>query len=53
LTAACFISTFSVKESIYTKEGIKDVMAHWYVKMKETTAAQRPPDVRILKYLLV
>jgi hypothetical protein len=28
-------------------------MAHLYFKMKETTAAQQPPDVRILKYLLV
>ena len=28
-------------------------MAHLYFKMKETTAAQQPLDVRILKYLLV
>lgn len=32
---------------------IKDVMAHLYFKMKETSARQQPPDVRILKHLLV
>jgi len=40
------------KESQYTKDEIKDVMAHLYFKMKETMAAQQPVDVRILKYLL-
>ena len=42
-----------MKESQYTADEIKDVMAHLYFKMKETTARQQPPDVRILKHLLV
>eukprot|EP00854_Cymbomonas_tetramitiformis_P003652 gene3652-4587_t len=42
----------SVKESEYTSDEIKDVMAHLYFKMKETTAQQQPAEVRILKYLL-
>ena len=49
----CLFHFNSVKESIYTKDEIKDVMAHLNFKMKETTAAQQPLDVRILKYLLV
>ncbi|CAL54468.1 Folate receptor-like [Ostreococcus tauri] len=42
----------SVKESQYTKDEIKDVMAHLYFKMKDTTARQQPKEVRILKYIL-
>ena len=42
----------SVKESPYTSEEVKDVMAHLYFKMKDTTARQQPKEVRILKYIL-
>eukprot|EP00238_Polyblepharides_amylifera_P001117 CAMPEP_0196573472 /NCGR_PEP_ID=MMETSP1081-20130531/3373_1 /TAXON_ID=36882 /ORGANISM="Pyramimonas amylifera, Strain CCMP720" /LENGTH=406 /DNA_ID=CAMNT_0041891201 /DNA_START=32 /DNA_END=1252 /DNA_ORIENTATION=+ len=42
----------SVKESAFTQEEVKDVMAHLYFKMKETTGRQQPVDVRILKHLL-
>jgi len=42
----------SVKESPYVEEEVKDVMAHLYFKMKETSGRQQPPEVRILKYIL-
>ena len=42
----------SVKESPYTSEEVKDVMAHLYFKMKDTTSRQQPKEVRILKYIL-
>lgn len=42
----------SVKESPYTKDEVKDVMAHLYFKMKDTTTRQQPNEVRILKYIL-
>ena len=42
----------SVKESPYTSEEVKDVMAHLYFKMKETMGRQQPKEVRILKHLL-
>ena len=41
-----------VKETDITKEEVKDVMAHLYFKAKESFAAQAPPEVRILKFLL-
>ncbi|KAL6781134.1 CGL143 [Auxenochlorella protothecoides x Auxenochlorella symbiontica] len=41
-----------VKESEYTREEVKDVMAHLYFKAKESFAAQAPVEVRILKHLL-
>ena len=31
---------------------VKDIMAHLYFKAKESFAAQAPPEVRILKFLL-
>jgi len=42
----------SVKESQYVEEEVKDVMAHLYFKMKETSGRQQPVEVRILKYIL-
>ncbi|KAK9840732.1 hypothetical protein WJX81_001023 [Elliptochloris bilobata] len=42
----------AAKESSYTKEEAKDVMAHLYFKAKESFAAQQPPEVRIMKHLL-
>ncbi|CAD7704866.1 unnamed protein product [Ostreobium quekettii] len=42
----------SVKESPYTKDEVKEVMFHLYLKSRETAAAQQPPEVRILKHLL-
>ncbi|KAL0024160.1 hypothetical protein WJX77_003118 [Trebouxia sp. C0004] len=42
----------SVKDTDYTREEVKDVMAHLYFKAKETLAQQQPPEVRILKHLL-
>ncbi len=42
----------SVKESPYTGEEVKDVMAHLYWRMKASMAALQPPEVRILKHLL-
>lgn len=42
----------SVKESPYTSEEVKDVMAHLYFKMKDTMGRQQPKEVRILKYIL-
>lgn len=41
-----------VNESAYTKEEVKDVMAHLYFKARETYFSQAPPEIRILKYLL-
>ena len=41
-----------VNESAYTKEEVKDVMAHLYFKARETYFRQAPPEIRILKYLL-
>lgn len=40
------------KETDITQEEVKDIMAHLYFKAKESFAAQQPPEVRILKYLL-
>ena len=34
-----------VKESAYTKEEVKDVMAHLYFRAKESMARQLPPEV--------
>ncbi|KAL3151877.1 hypothetical protein ABBQ38_012838 [Trebouxia sp. C0009 RCD-2024] len=42
----------SVKDTDYTREEVKDVMAHLYFKAKETLEQQQPPEVRILKQLL-
>lgn len=42
----------SVKDTDYTREEVKDVMAHLYFKAKETLVQQQPPEVRILKHLL-
>jgi len=42
----------SVKETDYTKEEVKDVMAHLYFKAKQSFAQQAPPEARILKHLL-
>jgi len=42
----------SVKESPYTKEEVKDVMYHLYLKAKEATSSMQPAEVRILKHLL-
>jgi len=42
----------SAKDTDYTKEQVRDVMAHLYFKAKESFAAQQPPAVRILKHLL-
>ena len=41
-----------VKESQYTQEEVKDVMAHLYFRAKESFAQMAPPEVRILKFLL-
>lgn len=41
-----------VKETDYTKEEVKDVMYHLYLKAKEATAREAPAEVRILKHLL-
>ena len=41
-----------VKETDYTREEVKDVMYHLYVKGKEAAAREAPPEVRILKHLL-
>ncbi|GMH32461.1 hypothetical protein BSKO_00295 [Bryopsis sp. KO-2023] len=50
LTMATMYS--AVKESPYTKDEVKQIMYHLYLKSKEQTEAQQPPVVRILKYLL-
>jgi len=42
----------SVKESPYTSEEVKDIMAHLYWRMKKSMAELQPPEVRILKMLL-
>lgn len=42
----------SVKDTDYTREEVKDVMAHLYFKAKETAARQQPKEVRIMKHLL-
>ncbi|KAL3159024.1 hypothetical protein ABBQ32_011024 [Trebouxia sp. C0010 RCD-2024] len=42
----------SVKDTDYTREEVKDVMAHLYFKAKETLEQQQLPEVRILKQLL-
>lgn len=42
----------SVKESPYSSEEVKDVMAHLYWRMKASLAEQQPPAVRILRLLL-
>lgn len=42
----------SVKQSQYTKDEVKEVMAHLYFKMQETQHRQQPPVVRILKFLV-
>ena len=41
-----------VKESEHTKDDVKEIMYHLYMKAKDATARQAPPEVRILKYLL-
>lgn len=42
----------SVKQSEYTRDEVKEVMAHLYFKMQETQHRQQPPIVRILKFLV-
>jgi hypothetical protein len=41
-----------VKDSQYTKDEVKEVMYHLYMKAKETASRQQPPEIRILKHLL-
>ncbi|KAK9816359.1 hypothetical protein WJX74_002362 [Apatococcus lobatus] len=42
----------AARETDYTKEEVKDVMAHLYFKAKEKFASEQPAEVRILKHLL-
>lgn len=42
----------SVKESQYTRDEVKEVMAHLYFKMQETQHRQQPAPARILKFLV-
>lgn len=42
-----------VKETDYTRDDVKETMAHLYVKAKEAAARDSPAEVRILKHLLM
>ena len=42
-----------VKETDYTKDDVKETMAHLYMKAKEAAARDSPAEVRILKHLLM
>jgi hypothetical protein len=41
-----------VKETDYTRDEVKDVMYHLYMKAKEAVARDAPKEVRVLKHLL-
>lgn len=38
-----------VRETDYTREEVKDLMYHLYLKMKEGAAREAPPEVRVGK----
>merc|ERR1711959_448431 len=42
----------SIKESPYSDTEIADIMMHLYFMVQEQLAKDKPPEIRILKYLL-